>query len=165
MLPQWEDAEEQPAWPEEAREWYARQLDCRLRTFLFEQPALLEALGTATPVRGDPYRDALLRVTDWYLGRPPFVVWQDDELYRPESVGGGYKVRWGAVRDALLRAVRDVLAEIEAEREAGERYDRLRMEALLRAEQDGTLGPAPVEPARVVLLALARGSWGERGEP
>jgi hypothetical protein len=159
----WE--EEHPAWPEAAREWYARQLDSRLRTFLFEQRALLEALGTATPVRGDPYRDALLRVTDWYLNRPPFVVWVDDELYRPESVSGGYKVLWGAVRESLLRAVRDVLAGIEAEREAGEQQDRRRVAALLKAEQDGTLGPAPVEPARAVLLAVARGSWGERGEP
>jgi hypothetical protein len=165
MLPQWEDAEEQPAWPDEARAWYSRQLDARLRTFLFEQPALLEALGVASPVRGDPYRDALLRVTDWYLEHPPLVIWQDDELYRPETLSGGYKILWGAVRDALLRAVRDVLAEIEAESAAAEQQDQQHTGAMLRAEQRGTLPPAPVEPSRAVLLARARGSWGERGEP
>jgi hypothetical protein len=169
----WEDAEEQPeeerpGWTPEAQAWYHRQLENNvLRSFLLEQPAYLEALGAASPNQSDPYRDGLERVTAHYLKRPPMVVWVDDSIYREGTFGGGYQLCPGAIRAALLRAVRDSLEEIRAKREAGQRYDKLRIEILLRAEQDGRLSPAPVEPAKSVLLArqAIRGGFADRGEP
>ena len=167
MLPEWEDAEERPAWTQDAQAWYGRQLNSKLRDFLFDQPAFADALFDGGFAREDPYRDALQRIEAWYLERPPLVEWKDDELYRPETLSGGYKILWGAVRDALLRAVRDVLADLEAEHAAEQRYIEIRVARWLAAEDAGRPEPGPAEPSAALLLSrqTETGGFAERGRP